>query len=208
MNGPLCIAQCLLESRNPRVICGTSIAERVRAQGKEHLWGERPGVPVDTLVIHSISAANVRPRAPHSEEAILAILTDYGVSSHYLIDRRGHILQLVPEEGKAWHAGGSIMPEPDNRRNVNEFSIGIELVATPAEPFATAQYRSLAHLCTEIASRLGLTPGVLGHEHVAGARAVSLGLRAEAKVDPGRLFDWSRLTAALGAGAVYRGPTG
>ena len=63
-----------------------------------------------SIVIHSVSAVAVAPEAPFSLERILEIFCDRGVSSHFLIERDGRIVQLAPEAMKAWHAGGSIMP--------------------------------------------------------------------------------------------------
>jgi AmpD protein len=100
---------------------------------------------------------------------------------------------------KAWHAGGSIMPEPDNRRAVNDFSIGIELMATAASGFTTAQYRTLARLSVDIERRHARGFSYAGHDQIAGERAVALGLRAEKKVDPGALFGWERFYKELEA---------
>lgn len=46
-------------------------------------------------------------------------------SAHLVIDRDGTIVQLVPLNRKAWHAGRS---QYQSRHGVNDFSIGIELV--------------------------------------------------------------------------------
>ena len=68
-------------------------------------------------------------------ENSLKVLTNerYEVSSHYLIPENGDdtysdqikIFQLVDEENRAWHAGISQWEE---RTNINDQSIGIELV--------------------------------------------------------------------------------
>ena len=82
------------------------------------------------------------------------------------------------------------MPEPDNRTGVNDFSIGIELMATEKSGFTELQYKSLCNLCDSIETRYGRTFKYVGHDQVSGERAVSLGLRKEIKQDPGDLFDW------------------
>ena len=46
------------------------------------------------------------------------------VSSHYLIDNSGKIIQLVSDQNIAWHAGVSYW---DKEMNLNNNSIGIEL---------------------------------------------------------------------------------
>jgi N-acetyl-anhydromuramyl-L-alanine amidase AmpD len=139
-----------------------------------------------------MSAAGTKPRDPFRLEDILRLFVDFGVSSHYLIDREGVVRQLVPEERKAWHCGGSVMPPPDSRRGVNDFSIGVELVATAQSGYTDKQYDSCARLCVDIERRRGRMRYV-GHEDIAGERAVSLGLRTDAKLDPGPLFDWPKL---------------
>ena len=47
------------------------------------------------------------------------------VSCHYLIDRKGAILEMVKINKIAWHAGKS---KWKNHLNLNKISIGIELV--------------------------------------------------------------------------------
>ena len=46
------------------------------------------------------------------------------VSCHYLINKKGKVLQMVPENKIAWHAGKSRWK---NFKNLNRNSIGIEL---------------------------------------------------------------------------------
>lgn len=191
------ITPSLLDADNQLKVDGISLGRRIRASGKEHLWEERAGGAIDTIVIHYISASAIMPDSPFNHGAILKIFCDYGVSSHFLISRRGAVYRLVPEEKKAWHCGGSIMPEPDNRKGVNEFSIGIELVATPISGFSSLQYRAASFLCADLEKRHRKEFLYTGHEQIAGVRAVALGLRKEAKEDPGRLFDWENFFRQL-----------
>ncbi|HOF88473.1 MAG TPA: N-acetylmuramoyl-L-alanine amidase [Armatimonadota bacterium] len=146
---------------------------------------------VDTVVIHYLSGINV-DRSRWSEPALcLEILRRYRVSAHYLIDRAGTVYALVDERDIAWHAGGSIMPAPDNRRGVNRFSIGIELIATHTSGFTDAQYAALATLVRGIQRRHPIRH-LVGHDQISGRRAVQLGLRKDVKPDPGPRFDWPR----------------
>ena len=70
------------------------------------------------------------------------------VSCHYLIDRKGLIIQLVEENRVAWHAGKS---KWKNFNNLNKNSIGIELVNKGHkfgyEKFSNEQIRKLINLC-------------------------------------------------------------
>jgi N-acetyl-anhydromuramyl-L-alanine amidase AmpD len=185
------ITNCLLDIHNNTRLGNATVAACVRAQGKKHLWDERPAPACDTIVIHHISAVRTAPRRPFALAPILKIFCDFGVSSHYLIRRNGAVLRLVPEQKKAWHAGGSIMPGRDKRIAVNNFSIGIELVATLLSGYTKKQYSACARLCRDIEIRLGKKFSYVGHEDIAGKRAQRLGLRKDVKRDPGPMFDWA-----------------
>src|SRR5690606_4628501 len=107
------------------------------------------------------------------------------VSAHYLIDEKGQVVALVPEEKRAWHAGKSYWR---GITDVNSASIGIELVNPGHEwgyrPFPDAQMEALLPLLADIVDRHDISPtNVVGHSDIAPAR----------KTDPGELFDWERL---------------
>ncbi len=185
------ITRCLLDSQNQMKIQNTTVSEKVLQQNKEYLWEARESEIIEIIVIHYTSASEISPDDPYNLEAVIEVFIKYGVSSHYLIDRTGIIYNLVPDDKKAWHCGGSIMPEPDSRRGVNEFSIGIELMALQGSGFTDAQYDSLAMLCFDLEKRHQIKKYV-GHEDIAGERAVKMGLRENGKTDPGPLFEWDR----------------
>jgi len=107
------------------------------------------------------------------------------VSSHFLIYRDGELVQFVPLERRAWHAGASHWRA---RERCNDFSIGVELEGVDDATFAPAQYARLAQLVRTLMVRLPLRE-FAAHSDVAPGR----------KRDPGRGFDWRRLLAALGA---------
>jgi len=60
-------------------------------------------------------------------EQTIATLTDskFQVSAHLIIGRQGEIMQLVPFNRVAWHAGKSAW---QGLENLNQYAIGIELV--------------------------------------------------------------------------------
>ena len=184
------IHKCLLDSKNSAVVGNTTLGKMIKSMGKKHLWEERGSKLIDTVVIHYMSAVNLNPKRLYDLDLLLEIFCSYGVSSHYLINRGGKTFSLVPEDKKAWHSGPSVMPEPDNRTGVNEFSIGIELAATESSWFTAHQYNSLCKLCFNIEKRRGIEMRYVGHDQIAGERAVAKGLRKVAKTDPGPLFDW------------------
>jgi N-acetyl-anhydromuramoyl-L-alanine amidase len=153
-----------------------------------------PGVEVSLLVLHSISL----PPGAYGGDAIEQLFTNrldpeahpyfreiahLRVSSHFLIRRDGELLQFVPVERRAWHAGASSWR---GRERCNDFSIGIELEGSDDSPFEAAQYRRLAELIRELRKILPLRD-IAAHSDVAPGR----------KTDPGARFDWPRLLAAL-----------
>ncbi|WP_333798076.1 N-acetylmuramoyl-L-alanine amidase [Rheinheimera sp.] len=142
------------------------------------------------------------------------------VSSHYLIpesfdntypEQKLKVYQLVPESARAWHAGESAF---EDRQNLNDQSIGIELVNTghcdhPIKATATSKARPalcltpdfdpqqmqlLALLLKDILKRYpDISPSrVLAHSDIAPAK----------KQDPGPRFPWQWL-ASQGIGAWY-----
>lgn len=103
------------------------------------------------------------------------------VSAHYVIARDGTIISCVPENKRAWHAGvGSFAGITD----LNDASIGIELVHMPCEEYQKVQIDVLIELCKDIQDRYGNDiRWVIGHSDCAYNR----------KIDPGVNFPWRRL---------------
>src|SRR5690606_6899042 len=88
-------------------------------------YSDRPaGAQIDTVVVHFISAVEIDAKRPYDLNAILRLFSPNAAvgrpatSAHYLIERSGRVLQLVPEDKRAWHAGFSRMPPPDHRERV------------------------------------------------------------------------------------------
>ena len=101
------------------------------------------------------------------------------VSSHFLIRRDGALVQYVPTELRAWHAGASSWK---GRERCNDFSIGIELEGADDVPFAEPQYDTLQALLAALRERYGAFE-LAGHSDVAPGR----------KTDPGPWFEWARI---------------
>ncbi len=108
------------------------------------------------------------------------------VSCHLLIRRDGEIVQYVPFNKRAWHAGESCY---DGCTACNDFSIGIELEGQDEEPYTPVQYERLAAVIQALVQAF---PG-LSYERIAGHADVAPGR----KTDPGPAFDWQRLKAQL-----------
>ena len=108
------------------------------------------------------------------------------VSSHLLIRRDGQVVQFVPFNKRAWHAGVSVL---EGRTRVNDFSIGIEMEGSEQGPFEEAQYRALAEATRALlAAYRAIVPSrIVGHADIAPGR----------KTDPGTYFNWARYRNAV-----------
>jgi N-acetylmuramoyl-L-alanine amidase len=156
-----------------------------------------PGVAIDAIVIHDTATLDVA--------SVLATFDNLAEqrSAHFVIDRDGTTYQLVAPRFKAWHAGESALW---GRADVNEFSIGIELVDVdepaagthrqgPHETtlgYTDAQLTACLALCVSLVMTYpGITVNrIVGHEHVA--------LPPGRKVDPGPDFPWREFLEAVG----------
>ncbi|PJE86512.1 N-acetylmuramoyl-L-alanine amidase [Yersinia mollaretii] len=134
----------------------------------------------------------------------LRLLTQGNVSAHYLVkthpdtvEGKPVVLQLVPEEQRAWHAGVS---DWQGRNSLNDTSIGIEIVnkgftetmlGRTWYPYNESQIKLIERLTKDIVERYNIAPtDVVAHSDIAPLR----------KSDPGPLFPWKRL-ADQGIGA-------
>ena len=107
------------------------------------------------------------------------------VSSHYLINNNGKIINMVPDLYEAWHAGKS---KWENFKSINKYSIGIE-INNPGHQhgyknFGLKQISSLKKLLKYLIKKYNIkTQYILGHSDIAPNR----------KKDPGEKFPWKEL---------------
>ena len=152
-----------------------------------------PGIIVDTIIIHCISL----PEKEYDNDYVISFFTnklnfdahesfkdleDLKVSSHLFIRRSGEVIQFVPFNKKAWHAGES---RYKGRENFNEFSIGIELEGSVDDSYTDNQYDRLKIVIQELKD---LYPSIkdsniLRHSDIAPDR----------KNDPGEHFSLDRI---------------
>ncbi|MBD3610342.1 MAG: 1,6-anhydro-N-acetylmuramyl-L-alanine amidase AmpD, partial [Gammaproteobacteria bacterium] len=90
------------------------------------------------------------------------------VSSHLLIRRTGDIIQYVPLQKRAWHAGVSRF---EGRERCNDFAIGIELEGTDDTPYEAIQYQRLA----EVSHEIMLQYPAIDKEHIVGHSDIAPG---------------------------------
>lgn len=155
---------------------------------------ERRGGPADMLLLHYTGM-------PEGEKALKWLCMEASrVSCHYFVFEDGRIVQSVPEEKRAWHAGVSSWKGVSDN---NSRSIGIE-ISNPGHdhgyaPFPDAQIEAVIRLSRDICARNKIVPErVLAHSDIAPAR----------KQDPGELFPWRRLHAAGVGHWVHEEPMG
>lgn len=155
------------------------------------------GEAINLVVVHGISLPPNQFGGPGVEQLFTNGLNpaddpyyegikDLRVSAHLFIRRDGEVIQFVPFNKRAWHAGVSSYK---GREKCNDFSIGIELEGTDKTPYTASQYKSLAKA---IKAMLKAYPSInvediVGHCDIAPGR----------KTDPGEYFMWQALRGLL-----------
>jgi len=162
---------------------------------------DRPeGANIDAVVIHAISLPPGYFETEPISDLFLGCLdadahpyfkdiATLKVSTHFLIDREGEIIQFVPVIQRAWHAGRSFFR---GRDRVNDFSVGIELVGSDETRFTDRQYSTLTALtrALQFAWPAITADRIVGHSEIAPGR----------KSDPGPHFDWTRYRESIASG--------
>ena len=159
--------------------------------GVSPFFNKRPkDIKISLIVIHCISLpegdflnSNVmdlfQNKLDCNKHPSFKSLKDLKVSAHLFIRRNGEIIQFVPFDKCAWHAGESSF---NDRDNCNNFSIGIELEGTVQEEFTDKQYEVLNPVILKLKEEYKINH-IVGHSDIAPDR----------KIDPGPHFDWERL---------------
>ena len=147
---------------------------------------DRPeGTIIDTIVVHhtandSLEGTTKWFNTPESQ-----------VSAHFTIGKDGSIVQHVSTWKRAWHAG--VSKDSEGRENVNNFSVGIELVniGDGKNPYPEEQVNALYFLIEALKRRHPLK-WITSHKLVAQPSG--------RKIDPID-FPWQKL-AGLGLSIV------
>lgn len=159
-------------------------------------FNERPDVEIDMLIIHNISLPCGAFGTPYIHDLFMGCLdcschdsfTDLiglQVSTHFFIDRSGCVTQYVATDKRAWHAGASVFQD---RQNINDCSIGIELEGTDKQEYTDRQYASLIDITEQLMQEYPITSEyIVGHCDIAPDR----------KTDPGPYFDWQRYLSSI-----------
>ena len=119
-----------------------------------------------------------------SDQLAIRKLTSFNskVSCHYYIDKKGNLIQLIPDLYVAWHAGKSYWK---NDKLLNNNSIGIE-ISNPGHEhgykvFNDKQIKCLIKISKNLIKKYKINiKNILGHSDIAPLR----------KKDPGEKFPW------------------
>ena len=125
-------------------------------------YNRRPdNADIDTIVLHS----TVIPTLEATTRAFYDPKTE--VSSHFTIGKDGSIVQNVSTFKRAWHAG--VSKDSLGRENLNNFSIGIELVNLNdgKDPYPLAQIQALRDLILAMRVRFPTLHYITSHEYIA-----------------------------------------
>ena len=158
---------------------------------------ERSNQDLSLIVIHNISLPPSKfdndfvekffqNKLNSDEHPYFREIENMKVSSHLYIKRDGSIIQFVPFNLKAWHAGVSNFEGQDD---CNEFSIGIELEGADDMAYTKEQYEILAEATNALLNKYPLMNKrrIVGHSDIAPSR----------KTDPGPSFSWQKYRSSL-----------
>ena len=167
-----------------------------RRQPSPHFDDRPDNESPSLLVVHNISLPPGKFGGPWIDALFLGLLDPNAdpffaqiahlrVSAHCLIRRDGEIVQYVPFNKRAWHAGVS---RYQGRERCNDFAIGIELEGTDTLPYTPAQYQQLAAVTRELIRVYpAIADNMAGHCDIAPVR----------KTDPGPAFEWPKFRAMV-----------
>ncbi len=103
-------------------------------------YDARPlGTPITAVVVHATEIDTLQDTVGCFLSPVMK------VSAHFVVDRDGFVVQMVPVGMRAWHAGRSAL---NGVPHVNDYSVGIELVnrADGKDPYPAAQLRAAADI--------------------------------------------------------------
>ncbi|WED22358.1 1,6-anhydro-N-acetylmuramyl-L-alanine amidase AmpD [Vibrio sp. JC009] len=156
------------------------------------------GGQISLLVIHNISLPPNQyggdaiekfftGKLDPEEHPYFKVIHTMRVSAHCLIKRTGEIVQFVPFDKRAWHAGKSSFAGVGR---CNDYSIGIELEGNDFDGYTEEQYQALSEVTLQLMKTFPLITEdrITGHQYIAPQR----------KTDPGLSFNWRHYRKRLG----------
>jgi AmpD protein len=175
----------------------TSLLAPVTYRVSPHHDDRPQDILIDMVVVHNISLPPGEfgtnfiedffvGTLDHTSHPYFATITHIKACAHLLIKRTGEIIQFVPFDKRAWHAGESFY---NGKSRCNDFSVGIELEGTDEVPYESQQYEQLINVVQLLMQAYpAITKDrIVGHVDIAPSR----------KTDPGPSFDWDYLRGRL-----------
>jgi len=173
---------------------------RIQPLPYHDLLEQRDAGSLRQIVIHCTELPDLAMARRYGERALYP--TGTGNSGHYYVDRDGSIIQYVAPERMAHHVRG---------HNVD--SIGIELVnlgrypdwldsrhQAMQEPYPEVQLDALVRLLRALCERYPSLRRIAGHDQLDREQVPASDdatLQVQRKRDPGPLFPWPRVLAAV-----------
>lgn len=167
--------------------------DSARWAASPHCEPRPPWAAPELVVVHCVSLPEGQYGTGYPEQlfcgtldvtadAAFADLAGLRVAPHLLIGRDGSVVQFVPFDQQAWHAGVSSWR---GRERCNAFSIGIELEGRVVDDFTDTQHATLTDVLRALLEHYpGLSAeNVVGHAEIAPGR----------KTDPGPGLMWASL---------------
>ncbi|KGK56752.1 MULTISPECIES: N-acetylmuramoyl-L-alanine amidase [Xanthomonas] len=167
----------------------------------ESRLARRPLGHIDMVVIHCTELPDMAMARDYGERVLYDSGT--GNSGHYYIDRNGSIQQYVALERVAHHVRGH-----------NPHTLGIELVnrgryphwldsrhQLMSEAYPEPQIGALITLLQWLQQQLPSVRRIAGHQELDTTQEAASddpARKIQRKLDPGPLFPWSRIHAAVG----------
>lgn len=151
---------------------------------------------IDGALIHFMSNVYRKPDDPFNLDDIMGLFAEYRVSAHFLIDRLGQPIELLPLPKEAFHAGKSRM---GGRNRCNKWTIGIELMGGTDFPYLEAQIVTLTNMLASFMTEYRFpVEYIQGHDDVRTAwnREYPTN-KGSKKVDPGPHFPFERVRSSL-----------
>lgn len=97
------------------------------------------------------------------------------VSYHFLVGKKGEVIQQVPLNRRAWHAGlgAGTRDIPKNMGNTYSVGIGLVNLGDGKDPYPAAQLKALNSLIAYLDKTIGRKP-IIDHKQYAPGRKVDM----------------------------------
>lgn len=161
-------------------------------QVNNHILLDKSGDPVKYVASPNVSAGTISPTyivIHYTAASTFSSGVDWHsrkeskVSAHIHLGRAAELVQMVPFNKKAWHAGASSWK---GLRGLNSYSIGIELQNTGTQEYTEQQIQELIEICKALVKAYPIKE-IVGHSDISPGR----------KADPGKQFPMDRVRSAV-----------